>query len=330
MSEQVEFKFGRFSVPQPQIFHESNACKAITNLRPQQPGHVLCVSARSEAKFTNLSTEEVTDLFLSVQKVAQAVSSHKKGTNAITIALQDGPDAGQTVPHIHVHVIPRIYEQPQGGKTNDQIIHSTEYHFGDMLLGTPTTSFLYQNTRVVSFPCITPALPGHALIVTRRCVARFMDLTTEEVVDLWIAAQEVGRIVLATTIGTTAVNYCIQDGPGAGQVCEHVHLHVIPRKPGDLAEDEIYEKLEISEMLLGTTGQGEGCGFSEGHISTALVVDPIALAASADKVKEGSSCCVVVDMTVIRSESYISLSYILFRHDLNSYIYTHPYLTSFP
>ena len=62
---------------------------------------------------------------------------------------------------------------------------------------------------------------------------------------------------------------------------------MIPRKPGDLAEDEIYEKLEISEMLLGTTGQGEGCGFSEGHVRTALVVDPIALAASADKVKEG-------------------------------------------
>ena len=95
-------------------------------------------------------------------------------------------------------------------------------------------------------------------------------------------------MVLASTDGATAVNYCIQDGTGAGQVCEHVHVHVIPRKPGDLADDEIYEKLEISEMLLGAKERGEGCGFAEDHVTTALLVDPAALAASADKVKDGT------------------------------------------
>ena len=130
----------------------------------------------------------MTDLFLTVQKVDRAVSEHKKGTNAITFALQDGPDAGQTVPHINVHVIPRIYEETQGKteSTTDQIVeqHSNEHHFGNNLVPSKT-SFLYQNTRAVSFLCLTPARPGHALVVTRRCVARFMDLTAEEVVDLW-------------------------------------------------------------------------------------------------------------------------------------------------
>lgn len=38
--------------------------------------------------------------------VAQAIVDHFSGTSA-TITLQDGPAAGQSVPHVHVHVLPR-------------------------------------------------------------------------------------------------------------------------------------------------------------------------------------------------------------------------------
>lgn len=40
------------------------------------------------------------------QRVGTAVEPHFGGTS-LTLAIQDGPQAGQTVPHVHVHVLPR-------------------------------------------------------------------------------------------------------------------------------------------------------------------------------------------------------------------------------
>ena len=280
-----KFFFGKWAIPVPQLFYESATCKGIVNVRPQLKGHVLCVSARREPKFANLDAGEVCDLFLSVQRIARAVSHSQPGTTALSFALQDGPAAGQTVPHIHVHVLPR---KPLAGTpastaaSSPSTSSASERHF-EASLANPA-AFIHETAHTAAFPLVTPALPGHAVVVTKRCVSRFMDLTVDEVADLWLAAQEVGTKVLAATPGATACNYAIQDGPDAGQVCEHVHLHVIPRRDGDLLLDEIYEKLEIAEFLLGPTGAGEGAG-EAGHVSKA--VDPAALAAAAEKAKDG-------------------------------------------
>ncbi len=40
------------------------------------------------------------------QRVGIAVEPHF-GCTSLTLAIQDGPQAGQTVPHVHVHVLPR-------------------------------------------------------------------------------------------------------------------------------------------------------------------------------------------------------------------------------
>eukprot|EP00697_Spironema_sp_BW2_P015819 gnl/Spiro4/6809_TR3523_c0_g1_i1.p1 gnl/Spiro4/6809_TR3523_c0_g1~~gnl/Spiro4/6809_TR3523_c0_g1_i1.p1 ORF type:complete len:112 (+),score=16.98 gnl/Spiro4/6809_TR3523_c0_g1_i1:186-521(+) len=50
--------------------------------------------------------EEVADLWRVSQKVGKAVERHY-GASALTFSIQDGASAGQTVPHCHVHVMPR-------------------------------------------------------------------------------------------------------------------------------------------------------------------------------------------------------------------------------
>ena len=57
-------------------------------------------------RFSDLTQVEVTDLFLTVQKVGRMIEHVYKATS-LNIAIQDGVDAGQSVPHVHVHVIPR-------------------------------------------------------------------------------------------------------------------------------------------------------------------------------------------------------------------------------
>ncbi|KAI7901561.1 HIT-like domain-containing protein [Cokeromyces recurvatus] len=43
---------------------------------------------------------------LSAQKIGNAVEKHY-GCSSLTMTIQDGPQAGQTVPHVHMHIIPR-------------------------------------------------------------------------------------------------------------------------------------------------------------------------------------------------------------------------------
>lgn len=53
-----------------------------------------------------LSSLQVSDLWLLAQRVGTALEPHY-GASSLTLAIQDGPQAGQTVPHVHVHVLPR-------------------------------------------------------------------------------------------------------------------------------------------------------------------------------------------------------------------------------
>jgi len=100
--------FSRFSIPTSQIFYSSpsNLTVALVNLRPLCPGHVLVVSKRVVPRIQDLTHEEYHDLWQTV-KLVQAVVQECIGADSATIGLQDGPDAGQSVPHCHVHILPR-------------------------------------------------------------------------------------------------------------------------------------------------------------------------------------------------------------------------------
>ena len=93
-----------------QVFLTTPHSFALVNLKPLLPGHVLVCPARPHRRLTELSAPELTDLFSAVQRVQRMLARHyfHRAGGSFNIALQDGPEAGQTVPHVHVHVIPRI------------------------------------------------------------------------------------------------------------------------------------------------------------------------------------------------------------------------------
>ncbi|KAF2676441.1 HIT-like protein [Lentithecium fluviatile CBS 122367] len=98
-------RFGAFVVT-GQVFHVSPLSYALVNLKPLLPGHVLVSPLRVVSRFNDLSTAEVQDLFLTVQRVSRTIERVYNAT-ALNIAIQDGRDAGQSVPHVHAHIIPR-------------------------------------------------------------------------------------------------------------------------------------------------------------------------------------------------------------------------------
>ncbi|KAJ5505008.1 Histidine triad (HIT) protein [Penicillium fimorum] len=97
--------FGPFTVT-PQVFHITPLTFALVNLKPILPGHVLVSPRRVVPRVTDLTPAETSDLFLTVRRVGRMVE-RVYGATSLNIAIQDGVHAGQSVPHVHAHIIPR-------------------------------------------------------------------------------------------------------------------------------------------------------------------------------------------------------------------------------
>jgi bis(5'-adenosyl)-triphosphatase len=100
--------FGKFLIPSNSIFYRSSSSLAFVNLRPIVPGHVLVIPSRDDCGplLSDLTDAEHTDLWQSVRTVQRMLKRHYNCT-AFNVAAQDGAAAGQSVPHAHVHILPR-------------------------------------------------------------------------------------------------------------------------------------------------------------------------------------------------------------------------------
>ncbi|KAF8580141.1 HIT-like protein [Ramaria rubella] len=108
-----------------QAFYRNPLSFAIVNLKPIIPGHVLVIPARPAARLADLTQDEVSSLFAAVQKVGKVVEAAYEA-EALTIACQDGKAAGQSVPHVHVHVLPRRFRGDRFENMNNDVYPALE------------------------------------------------------------------------------------------------------------------------------------------------------------------------------------------------------------
>jgi diadenosine tetraphosphate (Ap4A) HIT family hydrolase len=84
---------------------------------PVSPGHSLVIPRRHASSFFDTSGAERQAL-LALLDEAKATAAAEFGPAAWNIGINDGPAAGQTVPHLHIHLIPRYegdHADPRGG-----------------------------------------------------------------------------------------------------------------------------------------------------------------------------------------------------------------------
>jgi bis(5'-adenosyl)-triphosphatase len=105
-------RFGPFEVTK-QVFLKTDHSFALVNLKPLLPGHILVCPLQPRRRLSDLTPVETGDLFTTVQLTQELLGKtyfpepHNATAGSFTVAVQDGPESGQTVPHVHVHVIPR-------------------------------------------------------------------------------------------------------------------------------------------------------------------------------------------------------------------------------
>ena len=82
-----------------------------------------------------------------------------------------------------------------------------------------------------------PVTPGHTLIIPRRPVQRYRELTAPERARLLAWVDRVQEELEATLSPTPeGFNLGVNDGKAAGQTMPQFHFHVIPRRSGDVAD----------------------------------------------------------------------------------------------
>lgn len=98
-------KILRGEMPCHKVF-EDDSTLAFMDIMPQSEGHTLVVPKAKAEDIFDLTPDALAATIATTQKMARAV---KKATGApgIMIAQLNGADAGQTVFHIHFHIIPR-------------------------------------------------------------------------------------------------------------------------------------------------------------------------------------------------------------------------------
>jgi diadenosine tetraphosphate (Ap4A) HIT family hydrolase len=105
------------SLPRDRILFERGTAFAIRDGFPVSPGHTLVIPRRHVASFFDITDTERADLMSLLFSAREDLDRqfHAAGYN---IGINDGAAAGQTVPHLHIHLIPRYAgdrDDPRGG-----------------------------------------------------------------------------------------------------------------------------------------------------------------------------------------------------------------------
>ncbi len=93
------------------ILHETPNSISFMDAFPLVKGHVLVIPKIHHQKIQEMSSDENSDLFSLVHTMMSKVDSISGST---LVAIHNGEDAGQEIPHIHVHLVPRSKSDSAG------------------------------------------------------------------------------------------------------------------------------------------------------------------------------------------------------------------------
>ena len=95
-----------------------------------------------------------------------------------------------------------------------------------------TDRIFYEGDKVIGFWDKFPVSPGHALLIPRRHISTWFEARKDEQQELF-AAIEIARKAIEAKHNPEGYNIGFNVGEVAGQTVFHLHVHVIPRDPGD-------------------------------------------------------------------------------------------------
>lgn len=105
------------TLPESRVILANHQAVAVADGFPISPGHALIIPRRHVESIFELNAEEINSLIMLLAEAKNVLAEEQK-PDGFNIGLNDGPAAGQTIPHVHIHLIPRFIgdrPDPRGG-----------------------------------------------------------------------------------------------------------------------------------------------------------------------------------------------------------------------
>jgi bis(5'-adenosyl)-triphosphatase len=107
------------------VFLESGNFLAVYNIAPVLPGHSLIIPRDHITSFIDLNPQQRTE-FLETTTQAVRILLRAFHTDAFDLSVQEKPEAGQTIEHLHLHIVPRLKDDmPRPGDWYP-VIHTSD------------------------------------------------------------------------------------------------------------------------------------------------------------------------------------------------------------
>ena len=100
------------------VIDQTERCFVIRDAFPVTEGHTLIIPKRHVADYFDLTTAETSEIQQLLQKHKALIELNDESVDGFNIGINVGVTAGQTVFHVHVHLIPRRIgdvDNPKGG-----------------------------------------------------------------------------------------------------------------------------------------------------------------------------------------------------------------------
>ena len=97
--------------------YETSTAMIVRDINPVSPGHTLIIPKRHVQSYFDLIPGERKQLDILLDRAHRSLVAEFKPAG-FNVGINDGADAGQTVPHVHIHLIPRYagdVVDPRGG-----------------------------------------------------------------------------------------------------------------------------------------------------------------------------------------------------------------------
>ena len=91
---------------------------------------------------------------------------------------------------------------------------------------------VYEDEKTLAFLDISPVNPGHTLVIPKNPSKNIFDISEEDWVSVGKAVRTLASAV-EKAVGADGININMNNRPDAGQLVDHTHVHLIPRKKGD-------------------------------------------------------------------------------------------------
>ena len=106
--------------------------------------------------------------------------------------------------------------------------------FCDIVAGRAPASIVHDDDEFIAFMDIWPVRPGHVLVVPKPHQQYLYEMELPKRKELFALGTQIASALRASELACDDLHMVVNDGKAANQTVPHVHLHVVPRRRGDV------------------------------------------------------------------------------------------------